>query len=84
MIPFFKIIQTKERNNMLLDAVMEAKHLKNDAALSRLLGVGPPVVSKMRSFKLRILDSMVIRIHEETEFSISKIKSLMAENGGPV
>jgi plasmid maintenance system antidote protein VapI len=84
MIPFFKIIQTKERNNLLLDAVMEAMHLKNDAALARLLEVGPPVVSKMRSFKLRILDSMVIRIHEETGFSIGKIKSLMSANGGPV
>ncbi|NDI85094.1 hypothetical protein [Undibacterium crateris] len=77
MEKFSKLIQTKHGNNELLNEVISSLRLRNDAALARLLGVAPPVISKIRSFRLPIGSVIAIRIHEESRFSIKKIKKLM-------
>lgn len=63
--------------NRLLDFVLEKMHLKNDAALSRLLEVAPPVISKIRHNKLRISAGQMIKLHDVTGMSIVEIRTYL-------
>lgn len=63
--------------NQLLDTMLKTMDLKNDAALSRRLGVAPPVISKIRNRRLPVGASLLIRLHEETGMLIRELKSLM-------
>lgn len=65
--------------NHLLNTIVERMKLKNDAALSRLLHVAPPVVSKIRHARLPVGASLLIRMHEETNISIRELRELMGD-----
>jgi len=52
--------------------------LKNDAALSRALEVAPPVISKIRHNTLPIGATILIRMHEISDFSIRELREMMA------
>lgn len=71
--------ETAIGSNKLLDVVIATIGLKNDAALSRVLGVSPVVISKLRHGKLHIGPSMLIRIHEETGMSVRDMKSYLTK-----
>jgi hypothetical protein len=64
----------------LLDAIIAQLGIRNDAALSRRLEVAPPVISKIRSKTLPIGATLLIRIHEETGWTIKDIRSKMGDN----
>ncbi len=64
--------------NKLLDTLIERMQLKNDAELSRRLGVPPPVISQMRHRKLAVGATMLLRMHEESNISIADLKELLA------
>ena len=68
--------------NKLLDAVIEKLGLKNDAALSRMLEVAPPVISKIRHRRLPVGASLLIRMHEVSDFSIAELRALMGDQRG--
>ena len=63
--------------NRLLDAIIARLRLKTDAALSRVLEVAPPVISKIRHNTLPIGATLLLRMHEESEFSIRELRELM-------
>lgn len=63
----------------LLDAVIDKLKLKNDAALSRALGVAHPVISKIRHRRLPVGASLLIRMHEITDLSIRDLRELMGD-----
>ncbi len=65
--------------NNLLDVLLKKLELKSDAALSRALNVAPPVVSKIRNLRLAIGASLLIRMHEITDISISELRALMGD-----
>ena len=65
--------------NRLLDTILERMKLKNDAALSRALEVGPPVISKIRHKRLPIGASLLIRLHEVSDISIRELRDLMGD-----
>ncbi len=73
------IDQTTYDPNRLLDALLEKMSLKNDAALSRMLEVAPPVISKIRHRRLPIGASLLIRMHETTGMSIRDLRDLMGD-----
>lgn len=77
MKKFNEIEQTPETAAQLLEMVRIVRGLKNDAQLSRVLGVAPPVISKIRMGVLKVGASMVVRILEETDFSINQIKAIL-------
>lgn len=79
MISFDKTPQTIETRNNLLDEVMYKMHLKNDAALAKLLEVAPPVISKIRHGTLPIGATIALSIHEETGMSFDFIKGILLE-----
>ena len=68
--------------NRVLDAIMKKLHLKNDAALSRALEVAPPVISKIRHRTLPIGATILLRMHEVSNFSIRELRALMAVGPG--
>ena len=63
--------------NAVLDAVIAKMNLKNDAALSRALEVAPPVISKIRHHTLPIGATILLRMHEVSDFSIRELRALM-------
>jgi plasmid maintenance system antidote protein VapI len=63
----------------LLDALLENMRLKNDAALSRMLEVAPPVISKIRHQRVPVSASLLIRMHEATGLSIGDLRFLMGD-----
>lgn len=64
----------------LLDAIIKHLDIRNDAGLSSRLEVAPPVISKIRNRILPIGATLLIRIHEETGWSIKEIRSRMGDN----
>jgi hypothetical protein len=68
--------------NQVLDAIMEKLQLKNDAALSRALEVAPPVISKIRHRTLPIGATILLRMHEASDFSIRELRTLMTPRQG--
>ncbi|SFD53908.1 hypothetical protein [Massilia yuzhufengensis] len=68
--------------NRVLDAIIAKLRLKNDAALSRLLEVAPPVISKIRHSTLPIGATLLLRMHEESEYSIGELRALMVRQDG--
>jgi hypothetical protein len=65
--------------NPLLDAIRSRLKIRSDASLSRVLGVAPPVISKIRHRKLPIGASLLIRMHDATELSIKDLRELMGD-----
>ena len=62
--------------NHLLDILLGKMQLKNDAALSRMLEVAPPVISKIRHRKLAVGATILLRMHEKSDLSIRDLKEL--------
>ncbi|MDO8177833.1 MAG: hypothetical protein Q7T62_06275 [Undibacterium sp.] len=76
-------LETEEVNydpDALLDAIIKLLHIKNDAALLRILEVAPPVISKIRHRRLPIGASLLIRMHEVSAVSIKDLRALMGDH----
>jgi hypothetical protein len=69
--------ETTIDQNKLVDYLLKKMHLKNDAALSRLLDVAPPVISKVRHHRLLVGASLIIRIMEKCDLPLAEIKSFL-------
>ena len=65
--------------NHLLDILLGKMQLKNDAALSRMLEVAPPVISKIRHRRLPVGASLLIRMHEVSDLTIRELRVLMGD-----
>lgn len=65
--------------NRLLDELILRLKLKNDAALSRLLEVAPPVISKIRHMRLPVGASLLVRMHEVSGLSIKELRTMMGD-----
>lgn len=65
--------------NRLLDALLTKLKLKNDAALSRVLDVNPPVLSKIRHRTLPVGASLIVRMQDVSNFSLKKMRALMGD-----
>jgi hypothetical protein len=65
--------------NHLIDSLIERLELRSDAALSRALGVEPPVISKIRHKRLPIGASILIRMHEASDIAITELREMMGD-----
>jgi hypothetical protein len=63
----------------LLNELIKKLRLRNDAALSRVLDVAPPVISKIRKRRLGIGASLLIRMHEAANIDIKDLRALMGD-----
>lgn len=64
-------------NNAFIDRLLVTMTLKNDAALSRVLEVSPPVISKIRNGFLPVGATLLISAHEESGLSIKEMKAVL-------
>ena len=68
--------------NRLLDYLLDKLELKNDAALSRLLEIEPPTISKIRHQRLGVGAGLLLRLHEVSNLSIRELRELMGDRRG--
>lgn len=68
--------------NHLLDTLLRKMQLRNDAALAKILDVGPPLISKIRHGRLPVGASLLIRMHEVTGFSLRQLRDIMGDRRG--
>ena len=64
----------------LLDFLIKEYGLKNDAALSRALGIRPSAISKIRARTLGFSGDMKILVHKKTGMSIEDIEAFLEED----
>jgi len=60
----------------LIDGLIDKLCLKNDAALSRLLAVAPPVISKIRHRRLPVGPSLLLRIQDATGIQVNEARQM--------
>jgi plasmid maintenance system antidote protein VapI len=65
--------------NRVFDAFLHKMELKNDAALSRLLEVPPPVISKVRHRRTPISAAILIRMHEVSGMTVRELRNIMGD-----
>jgi hypothetical protein len=65
--------------NKLIDFLIDRLHLRNDAALSRILEVAPPVISKIRHRTLPVGGVVLIRAHELTGIPTKELRQIMGD-----
>jgi hypothetical protein len=61
--------------NGFLDFLHEHLKLKNDAQLSRTMGVPPPVLSKFRHFRVPVGPAFLIAAHDFTGLSLDELRA---------
>lgn len=62
---------------LLLDHLMDRHALKNDSALSRFLGVAPPIISKIRNDKYPVGASFILKCHEIGGMSVAEVRAFI-------
>lgn len=65
--------------NAMLDTILAKLQLRNDAALSRLLEIQAPVISKIRHHRMPVSGALLVRIHEATGLSVRTLQDLMGD-----
>lgn len=65
-----------KHENALLDAIIEAKDLRNDAELSRLLQCNPSVVSKIRNSANPVSEEFRMRVMRVMGWSLKRVDLL--------
>ncbi len=61
--------------NQILDMVLAHTELLNDAQLSKVLHVLPPVISKLRHGKLPLSGGFLLRIQDITGISVEDLRA---------
>lgn len=67
-----------DNSGNLFNALIARPEIKNDAGLSRALGVAPPVISKIRHGALNVGASLILAIHETFDVPVAEIRRLIA------
>jgi fructose/tagatose bisphosphate aldolase len=69
-------LQSNDYNpDKLLDEVMDFLKIRNDAKLSKALGIGAPVISKIRSRNCSITPRLLIIMHDATGISLNQLRN---------
>ena len=65
------------KQTLLLSQIMRHNKIKNYAALSRVIGVSTPALSKYVNGDLPIGDSMILRLHETFGVPVASIRAAL-------
>lgn len=63
----------------MLDHLRYRLRLKDDASLSRLLDVTPPLLSRIRHRKRCVCAGLMVRIHEATGIHVHDLRVMMGD-----
>lgn len=61
----------------LFDEIIKCYKLKNDAALARMLKISPANISRFRYSRRPIGASLILAVHDATNWPIKRIKELL-------
>ena len=62
--------------SQLLDGLCNFLKLRNDAQLARALGVGSPVISKIRKRSYAVTHRLLIHMHDATGLSLNDLRQM--------
>ena len=62
----------------LIDTVKQTLKIHTDAELCKVLGITPPVLSKMRAGAVGVGPAYLVRMHEATGMTTTEMKKLIA------
>ncbi|MES2073007.1 MAG: hypothetical protein V4488_21825 [Pseudomonadota bacterium] len=65
--------------NRLLNTIREKLHLRDDAALSRVLAISRPLIRQIRLHAQPIGAWLLLRMQEVSELSIAELRTLMGD-----
>lgn len=71
-----RIYTEPRENHALLDEIRKHFKLASDAELAKLIGLTPPLVSRIRSKGNTVSAETILRIHEVTGWPVAKIRAL--------
>lgn len=60
-----------------IDHLLHLKRLRNDAELSRYIGVTAPTVSKIRAGKLGVSPAILLRLHQSFGIPVAELRQLL-------
>jgi len=69
----------QDSSHLLFDHIIKSRQLKNDAALGRLIGITPAVLSKIRHGRLNVSAQIIINVHLRTDMPVRDIMALLPE-----
>jgi hypothetical protein len=64
---------------ILLDSLLGAMHLKEDAELAKILKIDKRLIGKIRERRLQISGSMLLLIQEATGISVGELRSRLKD-----
>lgn len=64
----------------LIDMLIQIAHVKNDLALSKVLDVAPPIISKIKNGTIPVGVSILMRMHEVTGLPIHQLRGFMGDH----
>ena len=70
-----------KNNSFLLDYLLKEYKIKNDRQLSKLIDISTPSISLMRSGKMKISNSTILKIHKQFGLSVDKIEQYLKKQG---
>lgn len=62
--------------HILLDSIKDQFKLKNDKELSVFIGISVPTISRVRNNHHKLTETMILRIHEATDWPSVMIRDL--------
>jgi len=65
--------------NALVNMIICKLHLRNDLHLSKLLGISPSTIARIRYFQLPVSASFLISLHQETGLCIKDLRAFMGD-----
>ena len=63
----------------LFDHLLRTYNLKNDSELAKVLGMGPPNISRARAGKIAFADAKILAVHDVFDMPIKEIKEMLNE-----
>lgn len=66
-----------KKQDEFIDAILAKGRIKNDAELSRLLEMAPPVISKLRHGRMPVGATVLIAINEVTDIPVREMKAML-------
>jgi len=71
-------VYSNDKSGKLFDALKAEFNIASDRKLAEVLGVKPPVISKIRCGKLPVGATLILRAHEEMGIEVTRIRELIA------
>lgn len=74
------LLESRIRPHTLIDYLLKKLNIKNDQQLANYFDVAPPVISKIRNFRMEVSANIILLIHEKTDMPVAQIRDLINQS----